>query len=100
MIAITPQLFEAYLKCPTKSFLLSLGETGSGNAFAEWIRSQDTLYRCEGLRQLKEQVADNQCFTGLIDRASLTSRKWQPNWGAVADSTVFGTKSDDLQLGC
>ena len=77
MIAITPQLFEAYLKCPTKSFLLSLGETGSGNPFAEWIRSQDTLYRREGLRQLKEQVADNQCFTGPIDRASLTSRKWQ-----------------------
>src|SRR6516162_10300365 len=37
MIPITPQLFEAYLKCPTKSFLLSLGETGSGNPYAEWI---------------------------------------------------------------
>jgi hypothetical protein len=29
---INPQLFEAYLKCSTKCYLKSLGETGTGNA--------------------------------------------------------------------
>jgi hypothetical protein len=28
---ITSDLFEAYLKCPTKCFLRSLGETGTNN---------------------------------------------------------------------
>jgi hypothetical protein len=30
-VFITSHLFEAYLKCHTKSFLLSLGETGTGD---------------------------------------------------------------------
>src|SRR5215469_11662215 len=37
MIVITSRLCEAYLKCPTKCFLRSLGETGSENPYANWI---------------------------------------------------------------
>ena len=77
MIPITPQLFEAYLKCATKSFLLSLGETGSGNPYAEWICAQNILYAREGIRRLKEEVLNIQCVTGPIDRAGLKSRLWQ-----------------------
>jgi len=76
MIPITPQLFEAYLKCPTKSFLLSLGETGSGNPYAEWICTQNILYAREGIRRLKEEVSNIQCVTGPIDKAGLKSRLW------------------------
>jgi hypothetical protein len=76
MIRITPQLFEAYLKCPTKSFLLSLGEPGSGNPYAEWICAQNILYTREGIRRLKEEVSNIQCVTGSVDRAGLKSRLW------------------------
>ena len=51
-------LFEAYLKCPTKCFLRSLGETGTGNAYADWVQAQNTSYRSEGIRRLKERVAE------------------------------------------
>ena len=31
------ELFEAYLKCPTKSWLRSRGDTGGVNAYAELV---------------------------------------------------------------
>jgi arginase family enzyme len=33
----TAELFEAYLKCPTKFWLLSKGTVGEGNAYADWV---------------------------------------------------------------
>ncbi len=77
MIPITPQLFEAYLKCPTKSLLLSLGETGSGNPYAEWICTQNILYAREGIRGLEEEVSNIQRVTCPIDKAGLNSGLWQ-----------------------
>ena len=38
-MTITADLFDAYLKCPTKCFLGAYGETGSGNEYANWVRT-------------------------------------------------------------
>jgi hypothetical protein len=53
-MTITPRLFEAYLKCPTKCFLRSLDETGAGNAYADWVHSQNASYMREGVTRLKD----------------------------------------------
>ena len=37
---ITNDLVEAFLKCPTKCFLQSRGEVGTGNAYATWVRTK------------------------------------------------------------
>lgn len=37
-MTITPALFEAYRKCPTKCWLRATGEPFSGNAYVEWVR--------------------------------------------------------------
>ena len=42
---VTSHLFEAYLKCHTKCFLLSLGETGTGNGYSDWVQAQQASYR-------------------------------------------------------
>jgi hypothetical protein len=39
------QLFEAYLKCPTKSWLRSRGDTGGVNAYAELVKAQELYIR-------------------------------------------------------
>ena len=44
---ITSALFAAFLKCPTRCFLLSQGEECSGNAYAEWVRAREEAYRKE-----------------------------------------------------
>ena len=49
---LTSALFEAYLKCPTKCYLRSSGQTGSGNAYAEWVREQNDAYRNDGVQRL------------------------------------------------
>jgi hypothetical protein len=47
---ITTSLFEAGLKCITKCFLRSLSETGTGNAYADWVRTQAESYRNAGMK--------------------------------------------------
>ena len=42
---ITPNLFHAYLKCPTKCWLLATGEAPTSNSYAEWVRAQTDSYR-------------------------------------------------------
>ncbi|HEV2438182.1 MAG TPA: hypothetical protein VG077_19490 [Verrucomicrobiae bacterium] len=42
---ISADLFEAFLKCPTKCWFRATGETGSGNAYAEWVKSQTASYQ-------------------------------------------------------
>lgn len=51
---ITPQIFEAHLKCNTKCWLRSLGQIGRHNAYAEWYQIQSDSYRQERIRRLLE----------------------------------------------
>ena len=47
---ISISLFEAGLKCMTKCFLRSQGETGSGNPYADWVRTQAESYQEKGIK--------------------------------------------------
>jgi hypothetical protein len=38
-MTITSQLFEAFVKCPTKCWLKHSGENGMGNAYAAWVHT-------------------------------------------------------------
>jgi hypothetical protein len=50
---ITSDMFEAYLKCPTKCFLRSLGETGTNNSYANWVRTQYLSYSSERIKRIR-----------------------------------------------
>jgi predicted RecB family nuclease len=74
---INPELFEAYLKCPTKCFLLALGETATGNTYANWVRTQIAAYRSEASRRLTEGATSDECVTGLRPGGNLKFAKWK-----------------------
>ncbi len=74
---ITPNLFGAYLKCPTKSFLLARGEAPSGNAYAEWFRSQNEAYRSAGMARLKASVPRERWAGIAPDLPDLKTAKWR-----------------------
>ena len=74
---ITSHLFESYLKCHTKCFLLSLGETGAGNGYSDWVQAQQATYRGEEIKRLTQGAAQYQCVTGPIDRENVQSAKWR-----------------------
>ena len=42
---ITPEIFHASLKCPTKCWLRAKDESPSGNPYAEWVKTQNEHYR-------------------------------------------------------
>ena len=46
-MAISSHIFEAYLHCATKCWLLSRGEVGINNIYAEWMRENNQSYRAD-----------------------------------------------------
>ena len=85
---ITSHLFETYLKCPTKCFLRSLGETGTENSYANWVKAQHFSYSSDGIKHLVEGVAQDECITGPID----LKETWSPKW-RLAIQTIACTQN-------
>jgi predicted RecB family nuclease len=73
---ITNHLFEAYLKCPTKSWLLSQGEVSLGNSYADWMRAKGEAYRSEGIRRLLDNFHHNDGGIALIDPLNFKAAQW------------------------
>jgi predicted RecB family nuclease len=70
---ITDSLFEAALKCSTKCFLRSLGETGRDNSYANWVRAKTESYRTVGI----QGVAHNEVIIGALGSENLKSAEWR-----------------------
>jgi hypothetical protein len=74
---IISQLFEAFLKCPTKCYLRSVGKSGLGNAYAEWVRAQTESYRSEATRRLLEGVREAKRVVTPPAGENLKAAKWR-----------------------
>src|SRR5262245_18366554 len=71
------ELYEAYLKCPTKCWLLSKGAIGEGNAYADWVKAQNEAFRAVALRRLQEGVPENKRVIALPQGDNLNVAQWQ-----------------------
>lgn len=71
------QLFEAWLKCPTKCWILSRDESGHGNAYAAWVEAQSNTYRAEGVRRLKEAVPEGERAAMPLILESPRAERWR-----------------------
>ncbi len=74
---ISATLFEAFLKCPTKCFLLSLGETGTGNVYADWYRTENDFYQSEGIKCITAEATPDECVFGVDDADKLKTANWR-----------------------
>jgi predicted RecB family nuclease len=74
---ITSAIFEAYLKCPTKCFLRAHGEAGTGNLYADWVRTETESYKNTGLVRLSEGFACDEIATGLTGAIDVKTAKWR-----------------------
>jgi hypothetical protein len=50
---ITPSLFHAHIKCPTKCRLRFIGDPATGNPYAEWVQNQNESYRVAAIERLR-----------------------------------------------
>ena len=73
---VSSHLFEAYLKCHTKCFLRSLGETTTGNGYSDWGQAQQASYRSEEIKRLTQGAAQYQCVIRPIDGEDVQAAKW------------------------
>ncbi len=87
---ITSSLFEAFLKCPTKCYLRSLGETGSGNEYAEWVRGQVESYGREAAWRLQEAVSEAERVVAPPVNENFKIAKWRLAVSIVACTPTRG----------
>jgi len=91
-MAITTDLVEAFLKCPPNaSFGLVRVETG--NAYADWVRTESDVFRNEVIKRLVAGVAPDKCATGTVATESERSAQWRLALDFVA-------RSENLQCSC
>ena len=72
---VTSVLFDAYLACPTKCYLQSIGEAATGSDFTIWSETRRESYRLAGIQRL---VADHprKIEVGLPDAGHWNHAQW------------------------
>lgn len=83
---IDSQLFDAFLKCPTKCFLLSRAESGTGNAYADWIRAQNESFGSEGVKRWITELPQIECAFASPLAEDLKTVKWRRGAHLVAQA--------------
>jgi predicted RecB family nuclease len=80
---VTSQLFAAYLACPTKCYLLAIGEVAIGNDYIDWDERRNESYRLDGVQRLMAE--DHRKF----DVGLPNSKNWKHAlWDFVLDVVV------------
>jgi len=72
---ITPDLFLAYLKCPTKCWLRAAGESSIGNTYAEWVKTQDESFRASATARLVVELSNGE-VAASPEAENLKSARW------------------------
>jgi len=73
---ITSRLFEAFLACPTKCFLRSIGQSATENTFTSWKDARDKSYRHEGIKRLSAELP-RALDPVNVERRKLKNARWQ-----------------------
>ncbi len=82
-MTITPRLFEAFLKCPTKCWLRFTGEQTAGNAYAGWVQTEHESYRADAAKRLIAIAPAGDCPVAPIAENLKTAR-----WRVAVDVPV------------
>jgi predicted RecB family nuclease len=89
---ITADLFEAYLKCPTKWWLRAAGETSAGSTYSQWAKTQSHSYRMAEIERLFAALPNDQVVHSP-DAGIVRSGKWR-----LASSVTLQAKMDSCVL--
>jgi predicted RecB family nuclease len=89
---VTSRLFEAYLACPTKCYLLSIGEVATGNDYAIWSETRCVSYCLNGIPQL---TADH---SQTIDGGEPDPGRWKHALWPFAFNQIVKTQNCEAYL--
>jgi len=74
---ITEELFEAYLKCPFKCFLLSANKPMTPSTYTVWVRAQNDSYRNCQANRLAAEVLPNECIISPQRIEDVRGARWR-----------------------
>jgi predicted RecB family nuclease len=97
-MTITPSLFEAFLKCPTKCWLRATSETPSGNAYAEWVLSQNESFRATETERLLAEAPPGE-FARSPTPENLKASKWRLAVDVVARTSELPYRNQREEAG-
>src|SRR5713101_852189 len=63
---ISEDIFRAFLRCETKSYLKFLGSTGDQREFTDWERNLDEDYKQQCYIQLRSNFREDECLIGTL----------------------------------
>jgi predicted RecB family nuclease len=82
---ITPNLLEAYLKCPTKCWLRSAGEQITDRTWAQYTRAEDESYRAAAIDLMFSGTDESECMRSP-DAGRLKAGTWRVATDVVAQT--------------
>jgi predicted RecB family nuclease len=89
---ITPDVFEAYLKCPTKCWLRATAERFAGGTYSEWVKAKNDSYRVSETRRLVAEFPNNEVALSP-DIKNFKVAKWR-----LASSLTVHAQMDSCAL--
>jgi CRISPR/Cas system-associated exonuclease Cas4 (RecB family) len=104
-MTITPSLFEAFLKCPTKCWLRFANEPPSGNPYAEWVQGETESYRAAVAKQFTANMPEGECAAFCSSRReeaqtsaeNLKTAKWRLAMDIVARTELGSSRGNEAQ---
>ena len=89
---ITLDVFEAYLKCPTKCWLRANDEPSTGGSYPEWVEMQNDAYRARETRRLVAEFPNHEVAVSP-DMKNLKAARWR-----LATSLAVQAEMDSCAL--
>jgi predicted RecB family nuclease len=74
---ITAHIFEAFLNCPTKSWLMFHGETGNNSFYSEWMQDRNQRYRVNGINYISEGLEPKELQATSDAGLNLKTAEWK-----------------------
>jgi predicted RecB family nuclease len=98
-VKITVDLFNAYLRCPTKCWLRSGGEPRGTSSWADWAQSNGLIYRREGIKQLVGDIPSVEAgepkswkAAGWLFAVDVTVQAFSPSDSYTLESLIDAVK--------
>src|SRR5215472_10985368 len=98
---ISSDLFNAFLKCPTKCWLRAAGEAASGNAYAEWVKSENGSYHATEIERLLSETPKGQvAVSPPLENPKATKWRLAANLAVHAPMNTHVVKSELHAVEC
>jgi hypothetical protein len=97
-MTITQEIFEAYLKCRTKSYLYSNNAVGTRSEFSEWQQHVQQEFREKGWRQLTSALRTGEWYQGTPSLETVEQRRYRFIFDVTAATAQIRARLHGLEL--